>query len=550
MISALTRLADWSARTPKRLWAVSFVLFFTIAASWSAATPLGASPDEHAHFIRAAAVARGQINGSEVMVPHIVAGIKGDFAETGVQLPEWYSDLPKHHECYSWHAGTPASCAPAIGTSDTIVEVPTAAGRYHPAYYLMTGWPSLLVEGTKGLYLMRLMSALFCSLLLASAVVTASEWRRGRSLALLGVFTAATPMALFMAGMVNPSGGEIAAGILVWTGLLSILMSPDPHLLNRRLARVGIGGLVLINIRPLGLIWFAGAVCFGLLLAERGVLRSVLRRKAMWLWTGLLGLATVGALAWAAAHPDNSVIKIPKYLTTTEAARRTLGASEMYVQQMLGYFGWLDTPAPLVTWYVWLGVIAVLTVLGLMYGRKRETVALLGMLIAIVIVPVVGQTSQASKIGLVWQGRYLLPFAVGLPLMAVLILARRMPEKGFPLRRLVGYSLPLLALGNAAAFYWTLRRFAVGISGPVIPYAAHWAPPGGWVFWTGAYTVAAFALVVPGLMRDRVADGTPVLAPPGALPGTDGVPGPADLSGSLPEPGAEAHHHPRVTQVH
>lgn len=42
MISALTRLADWSARTPKRLWAIAFALFFTLAASWSAATPSAA----------------------------------------------------------------------------------------------------------------------------------------------------------------------------------------------------------------------------------------------------------------------------------------------------------------------------------------------------------------------------------------------------------------------------------------------------------------------------------------------------------------------------
>lgn len=503
MISALTRLADWSAKTPKRLWAVSFVLFFTLAASWSAATPLGGSPDEHAHFIRAAAVARGQINGSEVMVPHMVAGIEGKFAETGVKLPEWYKQLPKQHECYAWHEERPASCARKLGHSEKTAEVPTAAGRYHPAYYMVTGWPSLLVDGPRGLYLMRLMAALFCSALLASAVVTAAEWTRRRSVALLGVFTAATPMALYMAGMVNPSGGEIAAGILVWTALLSIFMSPDPGLLNRRLARVGIGGLVLINIRPLGLIWFAGAVVFSVLLAERGALRPVLRRKALWIWTALLGLATVGALLWARAHPDNSVINVPKSLTMREAARQTFGNTETYVHQMLGYFGWLDTPAPAFTWQVWLGVIAVVTVLGLAYGRGREAVALIGMLVAIVVVPVVAQASQAETLGMVWQGRYLLPFAVGLPLMAALICASRAPEKGFPWRRLVGFAVAGLALANAAAFFWALRRFAVGVSGPWIPYSAHWNPPGGWVLWSGVYTVAAIALVVPALMRDR-----------------------------------------------
>ncbi|MET9961642.1 DUF2142 domain-containing protein [Streptomyces sp. NPDC006326] len=520
MISALTRLADWSARTPKRLWALAFALFFTLAASWAVATPLGGSPDEHAHFIRAAAVARGQINGPEVMVPHMVAGIEGKFAETGVQLPEWYRQLPTQHECYAWHAGTPASCAPAIGHSGKTAQATTAAGRYHPGYYLAVGWPSLLVKGPHALYLMRLASALLCSALLASAVVTAAEWRR-RSLALLGVAAAATPMALYMAGMVNPSGGEIAAGVLVWTALLSVLMSPDPRLLNRRLARVGIGGLVLINIRPLGLIWFAGALFFGLLLQQRGVLRSVLRRKALWLWTVLLGAATAGALLWAAQHPDNSVINTPRSLTAREAARQTFGNTETYVHQMLGYFGWLDTPAPAFTWLVWLGVLAALTALGLAFGRKREAVALLGMLVAVVVVPVAAQASQAEKLGMVWQGRYLLPFAVGLPLMAVLICASRAPGAGMPWRRLVGFAVAGLALADAAAFFWTLRRFAVGTSGPWVPFSAHWNPPGGWALWTAVYTVAAFALALPALARDRepaAADG-PASGPAGVRSG-------------------------------
>ncbi|MFD4240710.1 DUF2142 domain-containing protein [Streptomyces sp. NPDC058525] len=503
MIPALTRLADWSARTPKRLWLISFALFFTLAGSWSAASPLGSSPDEHAHFIRAAAVARGQIGGPQVMVPHTVAGIEGQFAETGVDLPRWYGNLPTVHECYSWRQSRPASCAPSLGNAQEIVQTTTAAGRYHPAYYLATGWPSLLVDGPKGLYLMRFVSALLCSALLASAVVTAAEWRR-RSLAVLGVLAAATPMTLYMAGMVNPSGGEIAAGILVWTALLAIVLSPDPRLLNRRLARLGIGGLVLINIRPLGLIWFAGAVVFCLLLTQRrGVLGSVLRRKALWMWTGLLGLATAGALYWAAKHPDNSKINIPDSLTAGVAAKRTMGNTDWYIKQMLGFFGWLDTPAPAFTYLVWMAVLATLAALALIYGRKRDLLAMFGMLAAIVLVPVAAQASEAERIGMVWQGRYLLPFAVGLPLMAVLICATRASERGFPWRRLVGFSVAGLALANGAAFYWVLRRFTVGTKGSWLATHAHWAPPGGWVFWTGVYTAAALAIVVTALMSDR-----------------------------------------------
>ncbi|MFE6835837.1 DUF2142 domain-containing protein [Streptomyces sp. NPDC057705] len=505
MISALTRLADWSAGTPRRLWLISFALFFALAGSWSAASPIGGSPDEHAHFVRAAAAARGQISGPLVMVPHRVAGIDGQFAEAGMQLPEWYGNLATVHECYAWRQSQPASCAPSLGDSEKIVQVPTAAGRYHPAYYLATGWPSLLVDGPEGLYLMRFMSALLCSALLASALVTAAEWRR-RSLAVLGVLAATTPMTLYMSGMLNPSGGEIAAGILVWTALLSIVLSPDPVLLNRRLARLGTGGLVLINIRPLGLIWFGGAVVFCLLLTQRrGVLGSVVRRKALWLWTALLGLATAGALYWAARHPDRSKIDIPDSLTAAVAAKRTLGTTDWYIKQMVGFFGWLDTPGPALLYLVWMGVLATLVMLALVYGHKRDVVAVLGMLVAIVMVPVAAQASQAERIGMVWQGRYLLPFAVGLPLMAVLICATRVPGRGFPWRRLVGLSVGGLAVANVAAFYWTLRRFAVGNKASWVPTSAHWAPPGGWVFWTGVYAVAALAIVVPALVSDRKA---------------------------------------------
>lgn len=61
------------------------------------------------------------------MVPHMVAGIEGQFAETGVQLPEWYKQLPKQHECYAWHEEKPASCAPKLGHSEKTVQVTTAA---------------------------------------------------------------------------------------------------------------------------------------------------------------------------------------------------------------------------------------------------------------------------------------------------------------------------------------------------------------------------------------------------------------------------------------
>ncbi len=503
MTNTMKRLAERLVGTPRRLWAAAFVIFFALGAAWSVSTPIGASPDEHAHFIRAAAVARGQIDGREVMVPHTVGGIEGDFAESGVRLPAWYQELKDVNTCYVFRSEKPASCAPALGHSRETTQVTTAAGRYNPAYYLAVGWPSLLVGGVPGLYLMRLMSAAICAALVASAVLSAAEWRR-RALPLLGVVVSATPMSLFMFGVVNPSGPEIAAGILVWSTVLPVLMAPDPLLLTRRLARLGVGAVVLINIRPLGIIWFAAAVAAGLLVQQRSALRAVLRRRSAWLWGLCAGAAVAGALLWQRAHPDNSVIKVQGTLTPMLAARRTFDNSLVYFKQMVGYFGWLDAAPPAATVLVWIGVVVMLVLLALCFARLRETLALLAATAGLVVVPVAAQTAQ-SDLGMVWQGRYLLPFAVGLPLMATAVCALRSPRVGMPWRRLVVLSAFSLAVVNAAAFVWALRRNTVGERGPLLMSPAQWAPPGGWPLWVGVYALAALLLagLVLALSKDR-----------------------------------------------
>ncbi|MFE5579807.1 DUF2142 domain-containing protein [Kitasatospora sp. NPDC056531] len=502
MITAVKSLADRLASSPRRLWAVSFTVFLLLGASWSLTTPTGASPDESAHLIRAAAVARGQVDGREVMVPHVVAGIEGHFAETEVMLPRMYKDLKDVNACYVFQPEVSASCAPKLKDAPGTAPVTTAAGRYHPAYYFAVGWPSLLVGGETALHLMRLVSAAICAALVASAVVSAAEWRR-RDFTLLGVITAATPMALFMFGMVNPSGPEIAAGILVWSAGLPALISPDPYLLNRRLARLGIGALVLISIRPLGLIWFSAALFFALLLQRKGALREVLRRKATWLW-GLVAAAAAGsAYAWTANHPDNSLINTPSSLTPVVAARSTFDNSLDYIKQMVGYFGWLDAPPPAATLLVWSGVVLALVLFAFCFAKVRDVLAIVGTMAGIIVIPIAAQAMQARSLGMIWQGRYLLPFAVGLPIVCAVICHERLPLGGFTFRRLLVLSSFSLAVVNVAAFVWALRRNAVGTKGPLLISPAHWVPVGGWPLWVAVYAVAALVLGVLVAVSDN-----------------------------------------------
>jgi hypothetical protein len=90
-----------------------------------------------------------------------------------------------------------------------------------------------------------------------------------------------------------------------------------------------------------------------------------------------------------------------------------------------------------------------------------------------VLVPALVEASSFPRIGYWWQGRYSLPLAVGVPLLA---LAGRRPP-----RRLLQVFVALLAAGVAvggeAAFSNTLARYTVGAGHGLGFGAVHWQPP-------------------------------------------------------------------------
>ncbi|MEY9962296.1 cytochrome c-type biogenesis protein CcmH/NrfF [Streptacidiphilus sp. MAP12-16] len=486
----------------RRVWLAGFALFFTLMACWTFASPMTAAPDEPAHITRAASVVRGEFNGPPVHTQAVIAGITRKEIVTGIRLPERYLSLNAMHACYSNKAEVPAGCATSFHGGSQLTDMTTAAGRYNPLYYLAVGWPTLFLNGVDGLYAMRLLTAAICAALLASAVVTASEWRRP-GVALLGVCAAATPMVLFLGGVVNPNSVECAAGILAWASILSIFMAPDPALLKHRLARAGIASATLFCIRPLGLAWVAATVACALLVAERGTLRAVLRRRALWFWTGIAGAAFLGGEVWNLTHPDySSTGGTP--MTARQVASWTFNYTPHFIIHMVGDFGWLDAPSPEATMLLWPGVIVGLVLLAWACSRWREGVALLGIAVGIFLVPIVAGAAEA-QLGPIWQGRYLLPFAAGLPILAAFAIARYEPLGAAIRGRLVALSIGLLAFADVLAFYWTLRRYLVGSNGPLIPVHAHWQPPGTWVLWTCAYALllASQCLLVMSFERMR-----------------------------------------------
>ena len=490
----------------RRIWLAGFAVFFALMTCWTFATPMTAAPDEPDHITRAASVVRGEINGPPVHRDAIVGGLLRAEVVTGIHLPERFLSLDAMHRCYSNHSEIPAGCQTSFHGGDESVDMITTAGLYNPLYYMAIGWPTLFMHGVDSLYAMRLLSALMCAALLASAVVTASEWRRA-GVALLGVCTAAVPMMLFLGGMINPNSVECAAGILAWASILSIFMAPDPALLRHRMARAGVAAGTLFCIRPLGLAWVAAAVVCGLLVSERATVLAVVRRRVSWLWTAIAGAAFIGGEVWNLTHPDYSNTGT-KVMTASQLAQWAYHYTPHFITQMIGNFGWLDTPSPEATVLIWPGVIIALLLLAAACGHWRVGVALLGIVLGIFLVPIAAQAMEA-QLGPIWQGRYLLPFAAGLPILSAFAIAKYEPLAAAVRRRMVAFSIVALAFADLLAFFWALRRYLVGTNGPLIPLHSHWQPPGTWMLWTGLYVLllAAQCAMVVSFDRGRSAVG-------------------------------------------
>jgi len=493
-------------------WLASFLILFALGALWAFGNPLTATPDEPAHVVRAAAVSRGELSGrpltgSQRAALPTTVGIGS--SEGGspsiyrtVSVPEIYGRA--NWGCLVHHPEETAACITFTGPQRE-ARVVTHTTAYPPAYYAWVGIPSRLGSaGPRAVYVMRLAAVALAAALLASAVM--SLQRVGDTpFVMLGVLVAVTPTALFLAASVNPNGVEIAAGLAVWVSgavlVIEARSSVDGAPDRRLVARLGIATAVLVLSRQLGPIW-AGLILLVLagLAGKQGV-RALRASRALWAWGAVVGVCLIAQMAWlvwADALDAHSYIGGPSHETGVELVRRGIGQSSMFYRQMIGDFGWNEVLAPAFTLLVWTAVLGGLVALAFVFGRRREVVALAVVGILSAVLPVAFIVYQTGYSG--WLGRYAMPFAVGIPVLAGIAL------RGPALGRARGTAVMLagagLAAGHVLAYGQNLGRNTVLADGTIWFWTkATWSPPGSPLVLMIAFTVATMAwvawLVVP-----------------------------------------------------
>lgn len=484
---------------------VAFVAFFLVGAAWAVAMPVNGTYDEKGHLVRAYAVASGQwFPDGRVYVPEL------DLEVPAFDAPA--SLLPGAVDC-TWRPPPPkpASCQGPAGDR-AIVEIPSTAARYSPVYYAPVGLPLLIWPDHTGIVLGRGVSVLLSALLLAAAAAIAGRLRN--RLLLAGVVLVATPMTMNLAGALNPNGLEIAAGVLLFTALLALLRGHpavdagadggavpaaggEEAPARGLLWLAGVAAVLLVTLRQLGPLLFVVDVAACLAVAAPGRFGSLWRRRdARW----ILGGAAAGGLAiygsWLAVSGLATVDPLPGNARHLEAGELWGQIATVrvpfYLQQIVGQFGYGETMISRYAVCAWYLVWAAVVLPALIMGGWRVRLALTG-LVGFCGALLVGlEAREAAVVGWSMHGRYVLPSAVGVVLIAAAVVGTAGrpagPADGPRWAWLPGGPrrawLPLALVAAVAPLHGyalarVMTRYQLGIDAALDPLHGVWLPPGG-----------------------------------------------------------------------
>ncbi|KTR47664.1 DUF2142 domain-containing protein, partial [Curtobacterium oceanosedimentum] len=478
---------------------VAWIGVFLLTVAWVLATPIGNGPDESNHFAKAAATVRGQWTG----VPTGAQGI------TTVHVPRAVTDPQGAVPCAARDAAKSATCMPPFSTAAGDVEVPTGVGDYFPGYYLLVGWPTLLLDGAHGYLAVRLVSALVTSALAAVVVLVGAALRYRHALPAWAA-VAVTPMTVYVGALVNPSSVEIAGCAALAAVTWLVLHDGEGRRLRWWLTLLVVCGVVAGSMRTASPLMVV-VVVLGVLLTDVPRAVQLLRRRSVLTALGAAVVLLVPAVLWSAfvAGPAGYIPSSPERYGFVEGTLRTLALTPKWGEQMVGLFGWFDTTLPAWVVTAWAMGIGLVVLAGLAV-RRRALPGTVFLIAATVLVPAVLQGIGAAEYGIIWQGRYGLPLLVA-TLLVVGLAADRDVFRARALRPLVVVVPVLAAVGQVVAFAVVLRRYAVGVSAPFASVfgAEAWHPFGG--------TVLAFVLLLVGLALAGGALAVSTSASPGSV---------------------------------
>ncbi|MEO6126318.1 MAG: DUF2142 domain-containing protein [Ilumatobacteraceae bacterium] len=448
-------------------------LVLSVLVIWSLATARYGGPDEPAHVLRAAAVARGDILGDPV------AGLDPGYRRTVVDASLTTGDPT----CYRHDDDIPAACAHPAPTASGLDAAASSAGTYPPTYYALVGFPVRWFGDPANAGWYRIIAAFWCALVVTIAACRVRRMGAGLLIACV------TPATWFLFGVVNPNSLEIALALLAWVGVERVRSRPQ-RLEIRDLVWIAAPISVAIAIRPIAAM--AGVAITGATFvivrhrppgesAEPGEVGepadpdASIGRSAWGILAGLPISAIVGVVGWNAwASVDISDQRTAEAVSIVSAIRRSFADSTETWREMVGSLGWLEFSAPWIAHIGWWGMLTWAAVDALRPGdheRTRLRRSWLWVLAVAVIGPIMFEAAFASSVGFIWQGRYSIPTALGLTVLGISSRWASLTERG---RMIVA---AIAAAVQVVTLWVVLQRYTVGAHGSWRFDRSAWQPP-------------------------------------------------------------------------
>ena len=480
---------------------VAFLVLAALSTLWSLASPIFSVPDENAHATKAIAQVHGQVIGYQV------PGVK----HTVVDLPEGYSYDP-HILCFAYHSDQPANCGVELGDASGTDWFNTWVGAYNPLYYYAVGWPSLILDGSAGIYGMRIVSGLLAAVFVAWGFQAAMSVRRSRWMP-LGLAFVVAPMVVYFFGSVNPNGLEIASAVALWAALPRLLEQFN----SRKIAGgdsvlprwylwmiVAIASVTLATARATGPLWLIVVVGICFIATGWNSVKALFTTARSYIPLGIVAAGGIFSIVWTlsggslssqADKSDAPLVGASFVQGFVHVLRTTPG----FVQQAIGYFGWFDAPLPTSAYWLFVIPLGILIVLAFTATRRRGLVTIAVMTAAAVFVPALVQGYSVSQTGIIWQGRYGLFLYLGVTILAAWLLSAKQGNRvAFLSTRVTWISSAMIATYGLLAFVVVMWRYVVGTGEPISEMWKNpaWQPPLGWTTLVALYALVSIVFVV------------------------------------------------------
>lgn len=451
-------------------------------------SPAGSSPDDDFHM---ASIWCGQGDRDGLCEP-------GPTAETR-KLPASFQELV----CYSFKPDVAASCQGPNFNEPHSNTITTDRGNFGTPVYPGGFYAVLSVFASDHITSSAIAIRLFNSALFI-ALLAVAAWALPRNLRfplIGGTLVTVIPVGAFMIASANPTSWSITSATVTTIAMLGYFRtSGRQRWILAAIAAVAI--LIGVSARGDSSVY----VIIGMLAAsvlgfgyKRAQWKTLILPVVVSLIAVVLYLsspqATVTADGTAFAH-NNPGMGLGTLLYSNLVELPQLWSGLFGLRWGLG---WLDTALPAVSWLPPLVVFGAMVFTGLRIMNARKSVAMIGLGIAFVMIPLYALVANKVLVGAEVQPRYLFPIFLMLVIVGLVPLGRREITLSWAQRIVI---IAALSVSQSLALRSNLQRY-VGSHGSLnIDFGAQWTPSGPfspfqlWILGSVLFAVTLIALAI------------------------------------------------------